>query len=195
MLAAFSTTSPSPGGFVPLADAKNYLGVYGTTSEDVLIQGIIEAATSHVSNHLEEPIAVTEIVDYFPSLASRLELTHEPIVTHDPHPENLLGGAWNIYPGGSHVDRTSLRYAVVLGDFIQVEFDNVTNPVRIVYDTQSEIARLHSDLLKFTILLAVRVLYDERSVELDPRLMAMIFRRLDHVRRRNANVTSNGFSA
>ena len=190
MLAAYTTSSPSPGGLVGLEDVKAYLGIYSSsTSDDNLIKGIIEAATSHASIHLEEPLADTEVIDFYPSLASRLELTHEPLVLHDPHPEYFFEDSWNLYAGGSHVDRTSTINAVVLGDYLPVEYDNVVNPVRIRYDTMARVAILHFDLVKTAIMLLARVLYDERSTEIDSRIMTMIFRRLDQVRRRHSNMS------
>ena len=190
MLAAYTTRSPSPGGLVALDNAKEYLGIGSSSkSDDNLIKGIIEAATSHASIHLEEPLSDTEVIDYYPSLASRLELTHEPLVLHDPHPEYFFEDSWNLYAGGSHVDRTSNTNAVVLGDYLPVEHDNVANPVRLRYGTRARVAILHSDLVKTAIMLLVRVLYEERSTEIDSRIMTMIFRRLDQVRRRHSNMS------
>ena len=190
----YTTSSLSSSELVSVDEVKTYLGIYAeVTSDDALMEGLIEAAISYVSNYLEESVRSTNVVDYFSKLDKRLELSHSIEETSVPVVEVMLSSGWTPYTGASTPDRTSSDGGLIL-EVLPITLEPVTNPVRVSYSSLSDAMVTHQHLLKNVVLLLVRILYEERSDDLDPRRMSLITRRIDHIRRQNSGMTINGAS-
>ena len=180
---------------VTTKEAKDYLGIYvDSDAEDGLIKGLIAAATSFSERYLEEFLRATVVVDYFSKLDKRLELSHSIEETSVPVVEVMLSSGWTPYTGTSTPDRTSLDEGLIL-EVLPITLEPVTNPVRVKYNSVSDATVTRLNELKDIIMFDVRLRYEGRSDDLDPRRMSLIPRRLDQLKRHNSWMTFSGVSA
>ena len=185
----------STTGLVSVVEAKDYLGIYvDSEAEDKLLEVLIAAATSFSESYLEESLRKTDVVDYFSKLDKRLELSHVIEETSTPVVEVMLSSGWTPYTGTSTPDRTSLDGGLIL-EVLPITLEPVTNPVRVSYSSLSDVIVNHLAELKDIIMLDVRLRYEGRSDDLDPRRMSLIPRRLDQLQRHHSWMTISGASA
>ena len=154
-----------------VAEARNWVGLFGDASLDDELTACLNAAVEKVSSFVGYKVAKASVVDHFSGLANDRMALSEPgvdVSTLEVKYRNTSGNEIAVADTEYFVDKTSKRIAVVWNegafpDDVSVYF---VNPVTIAYETDiSEVQGSHVlERLSLGVRLATEWFWQNRAV-------------------------------
>lgn len=162
-------------------EAKDYIGIYTqSTSDDTVIEMIVDSAIETVAKKLNEPLVIAEIADYYPTFHNKLVTTYDVPEGSSVKVEAIdEANTWQTIEGFV-VDTTGKRTAVRFSPVPDLRLSTlIENPVRVIY-TPNE---LPTNLIRNVVLELAKCFYQARSMEVEQRKITGILMRLDAIKR------------
>ena len=140
-------TWPPATPIVALADARNWIGIYGDTSVDAEVQTCLNAAVEKVASNVGYRISDTAITDYFAAQKLQRLVLSEPgidtstiVVKYYAASDDSLT---TIADTEYYLDETTQAHNLVFNDdAAEVEFSAIyANPVQVTYNSKLTLIR------------------------------------------------------
>ena len=171
-------TWPPTNPIVALADARNWIGVYGDTSVDAEVQVCLNAAVEKVASHVGYRISDTCITDYYSTKSPRFLILSEPgidvktieVKYYAAADDSLTTVANTEY----YIDETVQRHKIIFNENFDIDIsDKYENGLQVDYKSKLTLIRGQPTVerLKQAVRVALNWFWNNRGQQQDPHLL------------------------